>query len=296
MRRTPGIQMCGRSGRPTALVAVFVLASTVVGPTGAVAAAGDDDSPSAKSKAAQKTSTARSKADLAAAKDAYEEALRAFNLGQWDEAVVGFQRSYRLSGDAALLFNIAQAQRQAGNVKEAIRAYKAFLREKPDTPQREMIEAKLKELETASAAKAATAAAQPVTGPPSPPPAPLVPTAPAVPAHAPGLASPAVDEPTQPPAAPGPVSSIVAPIAPPASWPASDGQAAAPASSLDLRQQPQNKDEVVASDSGPRWWLWTGIGAAVVAGVVTAVILSTRGTQRDGTCPSGLDGCIPVGK
>ena len=53
-------------------------------------------------------------------KQAYEEALRAFNLGQWDEAVAGFQKSYKLSGDAALLFNVAQAQRQAGHVKEAI--------------------------------------------------------------------------------------------------------------------------------------------------------------------------------
>jgi hypothetical protein len=48
--------------------------------------------------------------------------------------VAGFQKSYKLSGDAALLFDVAQAQRQAGHVKEAIIAYRAFLREKPETP------------------------------------------------------------------------------------------------------------------------------------------------------------------
>jgi len=283
--------MFRRSGWPTALVAVVVLASTVVGPTRSAFAAADEDSQSGKSKAAQKISTARSKADLAAAKDAYEEALRSFNLGQWDEAVAGFQKSYKLSGDAALLFNIAQAQRQAGNVKEAILAYKAFLREKPDSSQREMIEAKLKELEAASAGKAAIAV--PVTVAPAAPAPSAVPTAPSAtpaavspaPVLAPNSPAPAVPQPSQPPVAPVAAYPVAAPAAIPA-----------PAPALDLRQQPEKKDDVSASSSGSHWWLWTGIGAVVVAGVVTAVILSTRGTQRDGTCPAGLDGCIPVGK
>ena len=67
-------------------------------------------------------------------------------------AVTGVvQKSYRLSGDAALLFNVAQAQRQAGHPKEAIIAYKAYLRENPETSHRGLVEAKIRDLEAGPA-------------------------------------------------------------------------------------------------------------------------------------------------
>jgi len=335
-----------------ALVAAFVLAGAIAGQARTAVAEGAGPT---KSQPLRKTPTSQLSPDLVAAKQAYEEALRAFNLGQWDEAVAGFQKSYKLSGDAALLFNVAQAQRQAGHVKEAITAYKAFLREKPGTLRREMIEAKLKELE--SAAEAKTAAAKPTESPAQPDrladtwedpfapkpgtlPAPTDSPAPttgskaqAPPSSAPAstAAKPPVTGESRPaetpvalPVAPAttvPVGTLPAPLtASPSSRepsavghsaskifdsragaglvnpPADIGKAADRQEAPDLRLEPAGEQGSTASGSGSRWWLWTGIGAVVAAGVVTAVVLSTRGPQRDGTCPSGFDGCLQVGK
>ena len=136
--------------RLVVLAAALTLTRVFVGPALAAEPA------LTNSKPAHKTPRPEPAYDRVAAKQAYEDALRAFNLGHWEDAVVGFEKSYTLSGDPALLFNVAQAQRQAGNVKEAIIAYKAFLREKPDTPHREMIEAKLKDLEAGAETKTAS--------------------------------------------------------------------------------------------------------------------------------------------
>jgi len=277
----------------------LLIALAMVGQGGIASAAGGKSAHAAKAKPAAEAPPPS--ADLVAAKQAYEEALRAFNLGQWDEAVAGFQKSYKLSGDAALLFNVAQAQRQAGHVKEAIIAYKAFLRERPATPNREMIEAKIKDLEASAEAK--TAAQKPGASPaqpdrltgiwedpferktwapaPSESPAAPVAAAPAVPP--PASASPVAPEPSVPPAA-APVAEPVQVFPPPLT------------AALDLGEKRASEERAAASRSSSRWWLWTGIGVVVVGGVVTAILLATRSPGRDGTCPSGLDGCIPVGK
>jgi hypothetical protein len=237
--------------------------------------------------------------DLAAAKAAFQDGLRAFNLGLWEDAIAGFQKSYRLSGDAALLFNVAQAQRQAGHPKQAIIAYKAYLRENPETPHRGLVEAKIRDLEAGPALAAPLSAeARPegdrlagvwenpfepaaktkVTPSEIPEPVKSEETAPvaAIAADSSGGEQPSVKQ-----AAPAPV---LAPATPPAP--------AAPL--MQIGNGPAS--EAAAKPAATRWWLWTGIGAVVAAGVVTAVILLTRSPQRDGTCPSGFDGCLPVGK
>jgi len=270
-------------------VCVVALLLTGAGLAGTAFAAGTKSSQTPKSKGAAESPATPPKADLVAAKQAYEEALRAFNLGQWDEAIAGFQKSYKLSGDATLLFNVAQAHRRAGHVKEAIIAYKAFLREKPETPHREMIEAKLKELESA-AEKPTNSPAQtdrltgiwedPFAQKPGVPPASASPNtpAPSVPPIAP-LAGPPVTEPvlSSPPPTAAKPESAVQPEA------------------LDLRQRPASQEGVAAPASSSNWWLWTGIGVVVAGGVVTAILLATRSPGRDGNCPTGLDACIPVG-
>jgi len=230
--------------------------------------------------------------DRAAAKAAFYEGLRSFNLGQWDEAVAGFEKSYKLSGDPALLFNVAQAQRQAGHRKEALIAYKAYLRENPDTPHRELVETKIRELE-ASAGPAETAT--------TPKPSADVPAGvwvnpfePDAPVAAP---EPALAEPARTPSAaakPTPPEKAVTKVAPlppgppPVSLPSSASRALPPSESPPF-------PAAQTGSSSNRWW-WTGIGAVVAAGVVTAVILSTRDADRDGSCPPGLDGCLTVGK
>lgn len=298
--------------RLVALAGTLTFIGVVVGPTLAAEPA------EPKSKAAHKTPTLETGYDRAAAKQAYEEALRAFNLGHWQDAVAGFEKSYTLSGDAALLFNVAQAQRQAGNFKEAIIAYKAFLREKPDTSHREMIEVKLKELEAGFEGKTATAKpagskpqpdrltgvwedpfdrgkATPAEPPPLAPVTAAVATVPPAATVAPAMATPipAPAEPARPQAIPDATLPGAASAALPAP-PVSQGPTPIRQNALDLSQQPTNPEAATGSSS--RWSLWTGIGAVVAAGVVTAVILSTRGPERDTSCPSGVNGCLPVGK
>jgi hypothetical protein len=282
----------------------------------------DKGSQPTKTKPSRKTPMPQPEYDRVAAKQAYEEALRAFNLGHWQDAVAGFEKSYTLSGDAALLFNVAQAQRQAGNFKEAIIAYKAFLREKPDTPHREMIEAKLKDLEAGAETK--TAATRPADSKPqadrltgvwedpfaerkaaASEPSPAAPAAAtATPAEkVPPVATVAPAGPVPPPAPAEPISpqaipksspSTASPVVIPAPSPASQEPPQVNEDALDLHQQPATQE--VAAGSGGRWWLWTGIAAVVAAGVVTAVILSSRGPERDVSCPLGVNGCLPVGK
>jgi len=210
--------------------------------------------------------------DLSASKQAYEEGLRAYNLGKWEQAAESFARAYELSGDAALLFNVGQAQRFAGNAKTAIIAYKAFLREKPGAANRPLVETKIRELE-----------AEPVT---------LRPPAPMAPADSKDdlVAPPALPPPpSEPPQTPAPVAG------------------AEPAGSPALRLSPPSPETVPVATSIPiqesipapaahaRWWVWTSVAAVVVAGAVTAVVLSTGGTRRDLSCGPGVDKCTTGG-
>ncbi len=64
---------------------------------------------------------------------------------------------------------------------------------------------------------------------------------------------------------------------------------------LDFSPKPSSEGPAAVTESSSRWWLWTGVGAVVVGGIVTAVALSTRSSGRDGTCSPGLNGCVVVG-
>ncbi|MBN2575787.1 MAG: tetratricopeptide repeat protein [Deltaproteobacteria bacterium] len=93
-------------------------------------------------------------------------ATAAFNLGQYDEALAEYETAYRLVPDPALLYNIGQAHRLAGNADKAIIAYKSYLRTAPaDAPNREQVQRHLEQLEavtwTPGPAPKATAASVP---------------------------------------------------------------------------------------------------------------------------------------
>jgi tetratricopeptide (TPR) repeat protein len=81
------------------------------------------------------------------AREAFEQARRAYNLGRWQEAADGFERAYRLLGDPVLLFDRGQALRRAGRPDEAIASYEAYLRERPDAANRAQVEAHIRALE-----------------------------------------------------------------------------------------------------------------------------------------------------
>jgi hypothetical protein len=81
------------------------------------------------------------------ARQAFVDGQRAYDLGHWDEAIRAFENSYRLSGDPVLLFNLAQAHRQAGHTREALTTYRAYLRGRPEASNRAQVETRIGELE-----------------------------------------------------------------------------------------------------------------------------------------------------
>jgi serine/threonine-protein kinase len=77
---------------------------------------------------------------------AYQKASRAFDLGNYDEAIAGYKRTYELGGDAPMLYNIGQALRLSKRPAEAAGYYRRYLERAPKAPNREEVVAKLAEL------------------------------------------------------------------------------------------------------------------------------------------------------
>ena len=195
-----------------------------------------------------------------------KEARQLYKAGKYDAAAEIF---LRLSNDypdlLVLTRNLGACYYYLHRPEPALSNLREYLeRAQNITPEdRREVEAWIAEMEKLRNQMAASASPAPV----SPPPAVASSVPPSTPAPSPPAASPL---PT-----PAPVE------------PVQQG--------LDLRQAPAEQGGASAPKSGSRWWLWTGIGAVVVGGVVTAVLLSTRSPGREGSCTPGLS-CIVVGQ
>jgi hypothetical protein len=109
--------------------------------------------------------------------------------------------------------------------------------------------------------------------------------------------APAVRQEAFPPAAPLFQPPAAEPVLPPPPSLADSGKPpAGDRAALDLRQKPATEEGGTASGASSHWWIWTAIGAVVAGGIVTAVILSSRNPGREGSCSSGVSGCLVVGK
>jgi hypothetical protein len=78
---------------------------------------------------------------------AHRGGKQAFADGDYQAAAQRFDEAYRLSGDPIHLFNLAQAQRLAGDCRAARHSYRAFLDRMPDAPNRADVEGKIAALE-----------------------------------------------------------------------------------------------------------------------------------------------------
>jgi hypothetical protein len=78
----------------------------------------------------------------------YREGKQAFAAGDFDGAAARFDEAYRLSGDPAYVFNLAQAERLAGDCAAARRSYREYLARVPDAPNRADVEDKIASLES----------------------------------------------------------------------------------------------------------------------------------------------------
>ncbi len=76
----------------------------------------------------------------AEAKRLAEDATRKYNLGQFQEALDGYSKAYQTFPAASLLFNLGQCHRSLGNHERAVFFYEGYLREKPNAPNRDVVE------------------------------------------------------------------------------------------------------------------------------------------------------------
>ena len=76
----------------------------------------------------------------AEAKKLAEDANRKYNLGQFDAALETYTKAYDTFPAAGLLFNLAQCHRSLKNHERAIFFYEGYLREKPNAPNRDVVE------------------------------------------------------------------------------------------------------------------------------------------------------------
>ncbi len=97
---------------------------------------------------------ARGDDDVASAREHYQRGKRAYDTGHFDEAAHEYELAYRVKDDPALLYNLGQAHRLANHPSEALVAYKAYLRNVPNSPYRAEVEQRLAELKEIIAAKA----------------------------------------------------------------------------------------------------------------------------------------------
>src|ERR1700748_3457297 len=71
--------------------------------------------------------------NVGVARDHYREGTKLFDIGHYLEAAREYEKAYEAKEDPALLFNIGQAYRGAGDYTDAIRAFRSFVRRSPDS-------------------------------------------------------------------------------------------------------------------------------------------------------------------
>jgi tetratricopeptide (TPR) repeat protein len=85
--------------------------------------------------------------DVQSARDHYAKGKRFYDLGRFAEAAKEYEAAYQAKDDPALLFNLGQAHRLAGNYPQALLAYKAYIRNVPDAANRGEVEARITEMQ-----------------------------------------------------------------------------------------------------------------------------------------------------
>src|SRR6188768_1709430 len=86
-------------------------------------------------------------AEATEARRHYEAASRAYDLAEYETALREFKEAYRIVGDPAFLFNIAQCHRKLAHPADAVTFYKTYLRRAPNTPHRAEVEKFIADLE-----------------------------------------------------------------------------------------------------------------------------------------------------
>ncbi|HVX96261.1 MAG TPA: tetratricopeptide repeat protein [Polyangia bacterium] len=155
--------------------------------------------------AAAAPARAADESTAAQAREHYQKGTSYYDLGKYTEAIHEFEAAYELKNDPALLYNLAQSNRLAGNPEQALRFYRTYLRYVPKAPNRAEIDDRIKQLETLVNQKNAAQTTPPnQTIPPGGNAQPPVTTAPPAATTPVEPVQPAAPPPGAPPAAPPP--------------------------------------------------------------------------------------------
>jgi tetratricopeptide (TPR) repeat protein len=87
--------------------------------------------------------------DKTAARQAYVEGSKYYDLSQYAEALEAFKRAYWNYEDPVILFNIAQCHRALRHKAEAVDFYRSYLRKATDARNRDEVQKTISELENA---------------------------------------------------------------------------------------------------------------------------------------------------
>ncbi len=184
-------------------------------------------------------------------------AREAFAAGRFDEALSLFAKLYAETLHPVYLRNIGRCHQKMRDPQKAIDSFRDYLAKakKVSPDERTEIEGYIREMEALQTEQSRTAAAD----------KPIPAQVPASPVQQPAVAP-------APAAVPGPAPASTAPTI----SLASSAGAGSEQNGGDQRESP--------APLYTRWWLWTGVGAVVVGGVVAAVLLSS-GTSRPPCTP-----------
>ena len=190
--------------------------------------------------------------DRAAARQAFSDGSKYYDLNQYSEALEAFKKAYWNYENAVFLFNIAQCHRALKHKREAIESYRSYLRKAPNAPNRIEVQRIIADLDAALAQEKSLAS--------SPPKATIL----------------REDKPASTPSEANldPATGIVrAPSSPPnLAPPASAAASPAISSSAPLRSD---------QPLGKRRWFWGVTGAAIVVVAGVAVGIALAETPRD---------------
>jgi tetratricopeptide (TPR) repeat protein len=127
----------------------------------------------------------------ASAREHYQKGTSFYDLGRYADAIKEFEAAYEIKNDPALLYNLAQSNRLAGNSEQALHFYRTYLRYVPKAANRAEIEERIKQLDQLVAQKSAAQTTPPVQVAPPENVAPPLQTAPPPPTPAAPLSEPA---------------------------------------------------------------------------------------------------------
>jgi tetratricopeptide (TPR) repeat protein len=196
-----------------------------------------------------------------AAEDPREREGRAlFAKSEYQRALDLFATLFAEKGDPVYLRNIGRCRQMMRQPDEAIDAFREYLRKSPRLrrTEREEVQGFIADMQKLKAEQAS---------------------------ESPAPHEPAPDR-SEPPAAQEAEASPSA--RPEASAPAlaPNPEAPAPAASLLAKPAAEPSAEESSSSITHRWWFWTGIGAVIVGGAVTAFLLLDKTSRMP--CPQGF--------